>query len=151
MPQKQTIDVYIGIDPGKNTGIAIWHADLEELEILPAKPFWEAWEEVTLTYPPEEVIAVVEDPTQNRPVFSRGQSRPTREKIAQDIGRNKRDAQLWIAGLERLGFAVRRVRPTQSKWTKKTFERITGYTGRSSEHARDAARMVYGLSPSALH
>ncbi len=147
MPRRRLegIDTYLGIDPGRKTGLAVWHAAREELEIFPAMPFWEAWEKVTGSYPPSETAAVIEDPTQNRPVFRRGTSGRRREKIAQDVGENKAHAKLWIEGLERLGYAVRRVRPTQKKWSKRTFERITGYTGRSSSHARDAARLVFGI------
>ncbi len=32
-----------------------------------------------------------------------------------------------------------------TKWTADTFRRITGYTGRTSNHARDAALLVYGM------
>ena len=143
--------LWIGVDPGKKTGVAYWHDYAEKLEVLPAWPFWKAWHEVRATVRRAQkqgmsVCAVVEDPTQNAPVWSRGGQHGRKHiKIAQNVGSNKRDAQLWVSGLERLGIEVKKVRPEKSKWSRSTFENITGYEGRTSEHGRDAARLVFGL------
>ncbi len=53
---------------------------------------------------------------------------------------------LWLDLCERLGLPAATVEPTRSKWDAETFRRITGWSGRTNEHGRDAARFVFRLS-----
>ena len=52
---------------------------------------------------------------------------------------------LVTAGLERQGYRVCRVRPRSRKLSADVFRRLTRYQGRTSQHARDAAMLVFGL------
>ena len=140
-----TVRMYLGVDPGKQTGLALWVPSEDRLILPPAKSFFDALSWAAEHADPACTVCVVEDPTQNKPIFNRGVSGRRNLKIAQNVGSNKRSAQLTIKGLLRRGFYVRRVRPTSAKWSKETLERMTGYTGRSSQHARDAAKLVYNL------
>lgn len=137
--------VFIGIDPGVQTGLAAWFPREEELKIWPALSFWDAydaiWDYVVQHY---DVTLVIEDPGGNKPVFHRGKAGRENLRIAQNVGSNKRDAALWIALFEKQCWHYEAFTPKGSKWTKQYFETITGYKGRSSSHARDAARFVYG-------
>lgn len=136
----------IGIDPGARTGIACYLPSEDRLLYARTTTFWDAYDEVT-QHGTREVVVVVEDPAQIRPVFEHDtRDERQREKIAQNVGINKAHATLLVEGLERLGYTVRRRRPGGKKWNAKFFRRITGYPGRTSEHARDAARFVWGLT-----
>ena len=133
----------IGIDPGKKTGIALWNG--KEIKFMDSMSFWDAidllnrYAEII-----PEAIVYIENPQLNKPVFARGNKKVVREMIAQRVGMNKRDAQLLIKYCERLGFTVKQIKPTTSKWNAKELKTITGITKRTNEHVRDAIKLVYG-------
>lgn len=139
---------YIGVDPGRKTGYALWDSEKRKLVEIYTWTFWRLFDYVHPRFNPDNTAIVIEDPSQNRPTFYReGATRREMEKISQNVGANKEHAILLIERFESLGFEVLRVRPskkTQTKLTAKAFERITGYSERTSEHARDAAMLVYG-------
>lgn len=145
----QLIECYIGIDPGAETGFAAWDPALQEFEELASMGFWDVFYKV-LGYPHQSTLLVVEDPNLNAPTFPRGLSKAASNKLSQNVGQNKRDAQLLIEGWEAEGFTVQRVKPsgkkgTKRKWTAETFKRITGQKKGYNQHIRDAAMMVFGL------
>lgn len=142
----------IGIDPGVNTGLAIYNPENKKFE-LHTKSFWLAFHIIKELYEHNtdyELVIYIEDSTQNRPVFEEritGKNIGTALKIAQYVGSNKRDCQLWFEFCEYANIEYYRIRPSGKSGTKipkKNFEKITGYTGRSSQHSRDAAMMVVG-------
>ena len=133
----------VGIDPGIDTGYAVYDVLFNELTEAVTISFWEAWNKAALMNP-AQVLYVVEDPAQNKPVWNRNLPKNANLKVAQDVGGNKREARLMIKGLRRLGFVVDAVRPEGPKWTSRYFRGITGYEGRVSEHVRDAARLAWG-------
>ena len=61
-------------------------------------------------------------------------------------GSVKRDSVIWQDALTDWGIPFEMVPPRAgaTKWDADTFARITGYKGRTSNHARDAALLVYG-------
>jgi hypothetical protein len=135
----------IGFDPGVKVGVAIWDRERQRLDDVLTTDMFGAIAFVRNIYEPDRAVCYVEDPRMNRPVFEHGElARRKREKIAQNVGQNKENARLLVEGLERLGYTVERVRPTAKKWTKDDLRRYAGYTGRTSAHARDAARLVVG-------
>lgn len=143
------IDIAIGIDPGVNTGYAVWDCKEQKFIELETLDFWDCYYTVLARNKMSgPVLVVIEDPSQNSPVWhGKGQKINVRLNIAQRVGSNKREAELLIEGFENEGILVRRVRPTQSKWNAKTFKNMTGYKGRTNEHKRDAGRLVFGMKP----
>ena len=143
---------FIGIDPGRKTGLAVWDAKLSTFELLDTLDFWQTVDLVTTAYPPLSTVLVIEDPGMNKPTFGHGEAaRRKREKISRNVGWNQCEAALLIEGFERLGYEVRRVRPQgkkgeKRKWNAAKFRAITGYTKRTSEHSRDAGMLVYNFS-----
>lgn len=147
---------YIGIDPGKKTGFAVWDSVDKRFAEIATKTFWITVDEVAssaflMSYRSASrsmFKIVIEDPSQNRPTFFRPGTTPRQmQKISQNVGANKEHALLLIERFESLGFEVLRVRPsgkTQTKLSADAFKRIAGYKGRTSEHARDAAMLVFG-------
>ena len=151
---------YIGIDPGRKTGFAVWDSSDKKLCVVKTFSFWQVADELEeisstfLIHAPEpcalDVLptVVIEDPSKNKPTFFRkGMTQREMQKISQNVGANKEHGLLMIDRAESLGFEVIRVRPyskTQTKLKADTFKKITGYQGRTSEHARDAAMLVFG-------
>lgn len=63
----------------------------------------------------------------------------------QGAGSVKRDASIWEEFMEKHGLDYVLVDPrsNRKKVDAKLFQRITGYEGRTNEHGRDAAMMVF--------
>lgn len=142
----ETAIYFIGIDPGKYTGFAVWVPAAGEFDYLETLTFWEALGQIEEDYEPNKVIVVLEDPAQNKPTFfHKATGQRQREKISQDVGANKREAQLLAEGLERMGYRVKRVQPKTSKLSGEEFKALTGYEKRTNPHVRDAGMLVYGL------
>lgn len=138
---------HIGIDPGQHTGFAVWCRSTKALSCK-TLDFWQVVKELEALK--EDITQVrIEDPNLNRPTFSKGiQGARQREKISQNVGENKAHAKLLIAYCELLNIPVVPVKPTKHSRTKvkaDAFKQMTGYTGKTSEHARDAALLVFNL------
>ena len=62
-------------------------------------------------------------------------------------GAAKRDAKIWEEFLQDYGIPYEAHKPQArgTKWSAETFANVTGYKGRTNEHNRDAALLVYGI------
>lgn len=143
----------VGLDPGVKTGVAIWDRVEGQFRLISTWDFWDTVFALTRSsvFTPYSCSVVVEvahyAPTYSH-LKAEGQNKHTLSKIARNVGQVTREAQLLAEGLRRFGYEVEEVRP-QGKAKKaaddvKQFERLTGWTERTSQHARDAARLVYG-------
>lgn len=138
--------IAIGIDPGKNTGVAVWDCNQQTFTELKTLNFWDCYDYVLDQWASADRLLVkVEDPRGNRPVFDRGQRGAKRTKIAQNIGGVKKEAGLLIQGFQRFGIPTQGVVPKSKKWSAQMFNRISGWEGQSNEHTRDAGRLVVGM------
>lgn len=148
--------ISIGIDPGKSTGYAVC-VD-KRLVSLETTDFWGCCDNLKDVGVKEFGVKVyIEDPNINRPIFMKkgvikgaGAEKSEQlmmQKIAQNVGANKREASLLIELCKRLDIEVVPCQPTKksmNKMSAESFNKLTGYEGRSSEHARDAAMLVFG-------
>lgn len=141
-PQPSTYAAYIGLDPGQSTGLALLvRGQAMQVHTL---EFWEAiafLANAQARHTP--LLVVIEDPNLDRSLYARhdGIAGNRRTKIAQNVGANKRDAQLLLAWCERVGIATRAVRPP-GKLTAEVFTAATGIK-RCSQHARDAGHLLF--------
>lgn len=139
---------HIGIDPGAHTGVGVWDRKAQRLIEVATLDFWRTIDHVCATYAPDVTLLAIEDPSGNAPVFAERLKDRTNIRVAlrkaQNVGANKENARLLIEGFERRGYRVESFTPKKSKWTADYFARVTGWTGASSEHSRDAASFVYG-------
>lgn len=154
--------IYIGIDPGVTTGFAAWDGKLRKFIVIKSFSFWDCILEVQ--YYKDNFIfgcgrdsieisgkqvkqIVIEDPNFNRPTFVRANSvnDHTFNKISQNVGSNKRDAQLLIEYCTLKQLPVTPIRPTMRKQTAKEFKTLTKYDGTTNQHGRDAAMLVFGM------
>lgn len=144
----------IGLDPGINTGFCLYDKISKQIVKLDTLGFWDlfdALEDVKVWIGQEHVTFYIENSALNKPTFVKGggDTQKKMQKISRNVGSNQRESTLLIEGIRRYGFHVIEVKPTGSrgvkrKWSEETFVKITGYKGRSSQHARDAAMLVFG-------
>lgn len=129
--------IYIGIDPGVNTGIAVWHTGLKEFLLITSMPILGAMEKVT-SYP--KAIVYIEDARQRKWFGNSGKER------LQGAGSIKRDCQIWEDFLKANEILHYWVAPknNKTKMDATTFKNMTKYLGRTNEHGRDAATLVFG-------
>ena len=131
----------VGIDPGCDTGLAVWNASTKALTDVRTETIVSA-----MLY----VQELHQDGLLNRVVFEDARLRTWfgnkgREAL-QGAGSIKRDSQVWVEWLTYLGCPYKAVSP-QAKGRKVDavqFERLTGWTKRTSNHGRDAAMLVLG-------
>lgn len=131
----------IGIDPGTDTGLAI-SADGRLVKLYTVKII-KAMEiiEQTLLTRWDDIIVVIED----------ARLRGGKKERSQGAGSIKRDCVIWqefwedYSELENLCVLYQRPGKSPTKMDEDLFKKMTGWTKRTSNHARDAAMLIHGL------
>ena len=157
--------ICIGIDPGEHTGIAIWDTAEQSFRLLSTVPLhralelvrlWSTASELAISRGGRKVHLVCED-ARLRTWLPRERNASEYRGKLMGAGAAKRDARIWEEFLSDkdvalpwatdrgLTFTMRRPTPGATKWSAEQFARVTGYTGRTSNHARDAALTVFGM------
>ena len=132
----------IGVDTGVHTGIAVWDSGRKCLLNVSTTNVIRAMF-VVLDYRSRyngDITLRIEDARQ-RKWFGRA----GREQL-QGAGSIKRDCQIWETFCEELGIDAQFIAPKNNitKLTAEQFNTITGWQGRTTEHSRDAAMLVFG-------
>ena len=141
---------FIGIDPGLSVGFAVLNIDDtgQESRKCETLSFWEAMFKIHLFHvntAKDSLLVVIEDPNLNRPTFYRpGTNQAIMHRISQNVGANKRDAQLIIEYMDFYKIKYLRVRPTDKKKNAEFIKKIAPDLGRTSQHARDAYMLIAG-------
>ena len=135
--------LYIGIDTGKNTGFAVWNAQTREFEKVETLLIHWAMREV-LTYQNlyNGKIKVRFEDARKRVWFGRDKGAAQ----LQGAGSIKRDCTIWEDFLSDNYIDFEAVAPKNNitKLSAEMFKKLTHWQGRTSEHARDAAMLVFG-------
>lgn len=131
-------DYIIGIDPGVNTGIAVWDAVNRKLEAVGSMKIHEALE-ISSIYKHPKCFWRIED-ARKRKWF--GNNSAAKQQGAGSI---KRDCKIWEDFLIDIGVDFEMIHPIKAgtKHLSKTFKELTGWTERTNEHSRDAAMLVF--------
>lgn len=135
----------IGIDPGKHTGIAVWNTETQDFIRVDTLSIHQAllfvYDFQTLR---SKTRVYFEDARQRKWLPKDASSSEYRGHLM-GAGSVKRDSVIWQDALTDWGIPFEMVppRPGATKWNAATFARITGYKGRTSNHARDAALLVF--------
>jgi hypothetical protein len=136
--------IYIGIDPGTHTGVAVWDTKERNLLSLETLPIHQALIKVMMWRDRvgHDLQVVFEDARQ-RTWF--GKDKNTSAKL-QGAGSIKRDCSIWEDFLTDYEIPFRAVPPQKgcTKWDDKYFKMVTGWKGKTSNHSRDAAILVFG-------
>jgi hypothetical protein len=135
-----TGSVIVGIDPGVNTG----YAELRDGKLLACESLklHEAWKAVRGLWLGGELKMVVFEDARLRTWFGPEKQRDQ----LQGAGSIKRDCSAWADFLADLGCPYKAIKPAKgaTKWTADAFARLTGWQGRTNEHGRDAAMLIWG-------
>lgn len=136
--------IYIGIDTGVNTGIAIWESKTKQFISIESVKIHEAMATVNhcvTTFANGGIVVRVED-ARKRKWFGE-----TGKEKAQGVGSIKRDAVIWEDFLTGLGCEFQLVAPknNKTKLSAVQFKQYTSWVGKTNEHGRDAAMLVYGF------
>ena len=133
-------ELFVGLDAGTHTGVAVWDKTNERLITVETMTITQAMLYVRGLAEANEVVVVLED-ARKRTWFGHS----GREKL-QGAGSVKRDCSIWETFCEEQGIEICKVAPknNHTKLTSEQFRRRTGWEGRSSEHSRDAAMLVFG-------
>lgn len=136
--------IYIGIDPGTHTGVAFWDGSKQELIEMATIPIHQALDKVRAFYNDNKGlfdICVVFEDARQRTWF--GRDKNTNAKL-QGAGSIKRDCSIWEDFCKDLQIPFVAVPPMKggTKLSDAYFKAISGWKGRTSNHARDAAMLV---------
>lgn len=145
--------IYIGIDTGVNTGIAIWDNKEQSFELLTCTKIHKAMAEVERKKAEcdssgTKLVVRVEDARQRTWFGTEMMGREEERKRLQGVGSVKRDCSIWEDYLKDLGVEYEMVAPKRNitKMTHEYFKAVTGWSGgRTNEHTRDAAMLVVGF------
>lgn len=134
---------YIGIDPGKKTGFAVWDHDAKYLAEVDTMSITQAMEKVRMMADilgRENIRLYIEDARQ-RKWYGR-----TGRKRLKGAGSICQDSTIWDDFCRDLGVEYVMVAPrcNTTKLNDRQFRAITGWQKRASVHARDAACLVFG-------
>ena len=136
----------IGIDTGVHTGFAVYDTDLKALIYVKEYPIHRAMDLVKRLFDDGSDIKVRFEDARKRTWFGYHTAKEDRARL-QGAGSVKRDCQIWEDYLTDLRIPFEMVAPKNNatKLTAEQFRRITGYDGKTNEHGRDAAMLVYGF------
>lgn len=139
--------ILIGIDPGVHTGLAIVNnkhlTDVLSMTACKAEAVvldWHKWY-------PNQLMVYFED-ARMRSWFGKmdAEQRKYGAAVREGAGSIKRDCQRWEEWLKHHNIPHVGVSPknNKTKLTAEQFKRITKWEGKSNEHGRDAAMLIYG-------
>lgn len=129
----------IGIDTGVHTGFAVWDTEKKMLTELTTLKIHHAMERVIQLSNSDEIVVYFEDARQRTWFGNAG-----KEQL-QGAGSVKRDCGIWEDFLKDLEVEYHPIPPkhNRTKMNADFFAKVTGWKGRTSEHARDAAMLVF--------
>lgn len=158
-PSTSRFRFVIGIDPGVKTGIAIWDRESSRLVMVETMDFWGVMlplvcdidnllpGNVIRNTNTEFVVEIAHYAPTFRERRGKATSVGTADRMSRNVGGVTREAQLLVAGLRACGYTVTERRPIgkakRAADDVEQFERQTGWTERTSQHARDAARLCF--------
>jgi hypothetical protein len=130
--------IWVGIDPGVQTGVAVWDSESQTLELYTCDMV-DAQTKLLFLHHSQKIKVVVED-ARLRKRWPKGAGR------LQGVGAIKQQCYLWSLFLYKHNFEYMMRAPQNTKISKQAFQKLTGYADRCSSHARDAAMSVWKRS-----
>ena len=144
--------IYIGIDTGVNTGMAVWDSKerkFKEIETVKIHVAMKTVADYISVYGRDNVVVKVVDARQRRWYGREADfmSREAESKKFQGVGSVKRDCTIWEDYLKDAGVRFHMIAPKDNitKMDADKFRNLTGWAGRTNEHNRDAAMLVFGF------
>ena len=139
--------IFCGIDPGVHTGFAAWDSEERKFRCVQTLGILDAMFMARLmrTQFDKPVIVVFED-ARLRTWLPREKNLSEYRGRLMGAGSVKRDCEIWEEFCVGYGIRYTAIPPRKgaTKWDADYFKKVTGWTGRTSNHARDAALLVFG-------
>lgn len=134
------LNLLVGVDPGVNTGLAVWDRALRQFISVATTTYVQAQETILALHKGAGVEVWFEDAGLRTWFGNKG-----REAL-QGAGSIKRECSLWREWLDHHGIPFKALKPAAgaTKWDADRFKAVTKWEGRTSSHARDAANLVFG-------
>lgn len=134
--------IIIGIDPGVKTGYA--EKDLESGKYIALKTTTLLEAQIAIlntkkVFSSADIFLVFEDARLRTKFGNTGKERH------QGAGSIKRDSKIWEEFCQLHGIQYAKVLP-KPKITAQLFQKMTGWIDRTSQHARDAAMLIDGIT-----
>lgn len=135
---RQSASVLIGIDPGVHTGIAGRYVAADKFSFIETKSIWQAINFLQNGWLLDDETFVRIEDARLRTWFGE----TSRERL-KGAGSVERDCKIWEEVLTDLKIPHEFVHPKNVKaTTPQLFQKLTGWTGRTSIHAREAAYLI---------
>jgi len=128
--------LYVGIDPGKQTGVAVWDVELRRLTHIAAMGITQAKETILNLSRTHTVAIWMEDAR----MYRKTPAAPARQLGAGSV---RRDCGIWEEFCDFYNIPCHLLRPAGVKLSAAEFRQQTGWRGRTNEHGRDAAMLVF--------
>lgn len=138
--------IRVGIDCGVKTGFAVAvNGVLTRVETL---TITQAMEKVKVLHTQDTGLVVRIEDARLRTWFGSADARQAKSGagIREGVGSVKRDCSIWEQFCKEQGIKFDLVHPAANMTKTKDayFKKITGWVGRTSEHSRDAAMLIFG-------
>ena len=140
--------LYIGIDTGAHTGMAVWDSEAKTFLAIDTVKLHEGLFRIKNLWNGRKDIRVVFEDARQRKWFDTRTASQDRARL-QGAGSVKRDCNVWEEFLTDYKIPYEAVPPCRNvtKTTAESFARFTKWKGRTSEHSRDAAMLVWRKTP----
>lgn len=133
--------IMIGIDPGTETGIAIYDPESKKIISIYTLNLGMSFSLIqSILGVGSTVFVICED------ARKRKGNLPTDKNRLQGAGSIKCESKVWEQLLDSFFIPHLMTKPSETKMNPSFFEKMTGYRGRSSNHGRDAAMKVFGIT-----
>ena len=138
--------IIVGIDPGVNTGLAVWDSSARQFLDIRCSGIVNAMEYLRRLREERKISLVVFEDARQRKWIPREKDLAEFRGRAMGAGSVKRDSSIWEEWCEynHIEFVKTPPRQGMTKWTDLAFRGVTGYDRRTNEHGRDAAMLVFG-------
>lgn len=148
--QKMQNKIIIGIDPGTKTGFSVKDLKTGEFLQIETLSIVAAMAEVKIyldRYGRDKVYLVFEDARKRRWINDSHMNESRKKGLRQGAGSIKRDCNIWeeFCDYNDIQFVAPAPAKGRTKHTAEYFQRLTGWKSRTSEHARDAAMLIWGI------
>lgn len=135
--------IVVGIDPGVNTGFAIYSQEQKQLLKVESMAIHLAILEIRELHQlyGEKLFVRIEDPNTYIPYKNVQQS----SSRLQGAGSIKRDCKIWVDLLDhqKIRYELVSLRSSLKKLTSETFKNYTKWKQKTNEHGRDAAMLAF--------
>ena len=138
--------IVVGIDPGCNTGMAVWDTSDRQFLDIRCSGIVDAMRYLYELQSVRQIGLIVFEDARKRKWLPREKSIQEFKGRAMGAGSVRRDSSIWEEWCRT--YAIPFIgRPPHAGMTKLSdiqFQGITGYDRRTNEHGRDAAMLVFG-------